>query len=1237
MRRLSSVGRSLIKQKWFVVLLIYAVLSVVILRDVLVSPGTIGLRHDWNIPPSPDLVGPMEWVYTWSPQSLGFEGYWVIPILDPLFYIKLGLGADIVTKAFLLVALTISGLAMYYLCRVAGLGAVPSFVAGFFYLLTPVTFNEIVAGHTFYLISYAFSPLVIAYFSKSVDGGKIKYRTLALTALLLTVACTHVVFLPMLLLLLFLLCFFLGDRRGILTRLETLVALLLMFVAVNAMWFLPLITFPGVLNQIIEQNILPPNLIDLQSPSLNDALRLGGYITEYFRLGLETSPALLGAWGFVSTALIILVFSSVVLKPREKWVWFFALIALLGVFLAKGTSPPLGEIATWFYTNVSYSQTFREVYHLMFIPALAYGVLLAFTVDGLVRLMKRRVSYLLASTSIVMIAMMAIALYSYPLFTGDLGGQIQTYSLSPAYSELSRDLAKEGDFRVLWLPIAQPMKIEGIEYPGMDPMTILPSKRSIGRNIHRGRLVQWVPGHTPRGYTQSWATSYTSFLASTLHQDRTGRAGQLAGILNTKYLILRNDFDSLLPEAVSSGRYPAFEAMWTEDNLRDALDHQEDLALKWTLNGENASIYENDRYLPHIYAADGALLVAGDLSTLISLSYAEQLVGSGQLPVIYASQLSSPEPTEIASAVLVREGDFLDLAIPFLSDSHCIDPGRYVRHDDPAEGWTRLSGWWWYDWDYSTALEDGALSWGRHVLTIPITADQSESYEVWVKVLFGERMPSMTLSIDGRVIGSIDLATATSGKGYRWINLASLPLDAGNHELSITSHYGENVIARLIVAPRNVFDEALEKVYALLAEKPVLFLMEPENFRGKETTVFDKRISEVDWSRIDVINTTFTRSVEDDTLVVTAHFDGPEIEDEFLAMWTPVAGVSLRENPYIGLTYWVDDSNVQVVEVCFTIDYTGDGEADITISGLPHELYERPAALERHEFVFNAYEIAKRVLPDKQFYNLVEIGILPHKIWFTDVSGNVADYSFYLDRVRVFGYGGGEVSDVPFGSSQGQVLRGMGTGTSSEDTISVPKDGKYSIWARASSLTNGSLNVEVGDTQLFATIGFEELTWHELGEAYLKRGTVPIRISADNGTEVDQLVVMGTDFLTGTGVVTVSYDTVNPTRYIVRVSTDRPMFIVFSENYHPAWKASTNGRALPHFMTNSFANGFYLSEIGDHTVVIEFEHQATYQAYVAISIASLAVLVALVMISSGPLLELIRRASRYLSLARSSR
>lgn len=80
----------------------------------------------------------------------------------------------------------------------------------------------------------------------------------------------------------------------------------------------------------------------------------------------------------------------------------------------------------------------------------------------------------------------------------------------------------------------------------------------------------------------------------------------------------------------------------------------------------------------------------------------------------------------------------------------------------------------------------------------------------------------------------------------------------------------------------------------------------------------------------------------------------------------------------------------------------------------------------------------------------------------------------------------------------------------------------------------------------------------------------------------------------------VSYEMISPTKYKVKIKTESPFVLVFSESYHPYWKAFTKEKwrkrfFLEHNKVNGFANGYMIDKVGDFTVWLEFTPQRFFK------------------------------------------
>lgn len=86
--------------------------------------------------------------------------------------------------------------------------------------------------------------------------------------------------------------------------------------------------------------------------------------------------------------------------------------------------------------------------------------------------------------------------------------------------------------------------------------------------------------------------------------------------------------------------------------------------------------------------------------------------------------------------------------------------------------------------------------------------------------------------------------------------------------------------------------------------------------------------------------------------------------------------------------------------------------------------------------------------------------------------------------------------------------------------------------------------------------------------------------------------------------VDISYEKVNPARYIIHVKNSSPFVLVFSELFNDAWQASYQDNAFEHFRTNFYANGWMIDETGEFDILVEYLPQRLLEAGEKISLAS---------------------------------
>ncbi len=78
----------------------------------------------------------------------------------------------------------------------------------------------------------------------------------------------------------------------------------------------------------------------------------------------------------------------------------------------------------------------------------------------------------------------------------------------------------------------------------------------------------------------------------------------------------------------------------------------------------------------------------------------------------------------------------------------------------------------------------------------------------------------------------------------------------------------------------------------------------------------------------------------------------------------------------------------------------------------------------------------------------------------------------------------------------------------------------------------------------------------------------------------------------------------SPTGHSVRVDCDAPCVLLFNESFHNDWVASIDGRPVPHFKVDDYANAYLIETPGSRLVEIRFEPQGWFSLAVVVSAAT---------------------------------
>lgn len=603
------------------VLLLFVLISLFLLWGTLFSSSYIGFNHDWAFPMQNGSLKIFcsESLFVWNEANTGSAI--VYPAENLLRYSLfpfsiLGLSGLVLIKAILLLVFTFSGYFMYSLLRNSfKLSYLPSLVSGFFYITTPVIFNKIAAGQIPYVIAYGLSPIILAFFIKYATTYETK--NLIIASLLLAFATIQVQFAIMLTLLFFLYAILIAKMKiGMLIK--TFSFMILLVSLVHMFWLLP-----GLISSSFGETLQGASSIEnLQTwgTSFVNAFRMVGYRSPHFEIALSNFSYRY-VWDIASLAIVFFSFGSLLIK-KSRITLFFAGISLVTLIFTTVTGP-FATVVFFLYSLFPIFNVFREVYHLAFLIAFSYSIMLAFFVQAIINSKKLR-SYL---KIVFVIVMLGVVIMNDPfIYSGNFSGQVQQYQLNDQnLSIINGYLRTDGDYRVLYLPMIQPFKYDNLTYNGIDPVIAYSTKPTIGNYIDSDFLTQIaVEFHLP-------SSNLTNILS----------------ILSVKYVFFRDDLQSMLPLYLNEGQLPIdngyynISSIWTNDNILKTLSNQQNLEL--LTNTENLIAFEDEDFLPHIYSATIPIAVDGNTDQLFTLLTSSAINNMDNKAIFLSEQLNQEQ------------------------------------------------------------------------------------------------------------------------------------------------------------------------------------------------------------------------------------------------------------------------------------------------------------------------------------------------------------------------------------------------------------------------------------------------------------------------------------------------------------------------------------------------------------------------------------------------------------------
>jgi len=602
------------------------------------------------------------------------------------------IGFSIVTlqQIFYYFTFTFSGISAYFLTtsllrdnkRVAGLAS------ALFYMMNPYSLSVIWSAHyTTLFFAYSSAPLFLALFIKGIMS-KHPGRYAIYVGLL------ELLFSPMfddpseasiiLLLIpaLFLLCYIIiqrKDKTKILSAFRFCLYFIVVSVVINFWWILPAI-YLGYTRFVLSTGAYSSADVLIGgsvSSTIWNSIRLLGF---YFIWG-KWYPVSIYAWAetyssaafvFLSILIPITAFAALTLNTRDKFCLFFALLSVLGLFLAKGVAEPLGNINLWLFQNVPLAVAFRTQFvRFGLVIVLGFTFLIGVTVGELWKrfrqtqftsqhkikprksLFKRKAPLKVVVLVSILLALTAgFVIYNYPFWNGDViypgskylpSARIQVPSY---YTDAGNYInGQPGDFRIMDIP----PRLQGTSayawehgYIASDPIDeYYIHKPLIGVGSFSDIELQLFNMLSSAEVPQSFAKTLA--------------------LMNCKYLLVHKDFNSSLINA--PGINDTFNGFYLEKTFGQ-LD-----------------LYRNEYWTPlQLYSTSNAILVQGNFSDMFPiLEEANYTVGDNLL--LLSNQLDAQQISALPMNTVFVQNQTNNTSITYEE----INPTQYTVHVNSSQ------------------------------------------------------------------------------------------------------------------------------------------------------------------------------------------------------------------------------------------------------------------------------------------------------------------------------------------------------------------------------------------------------------------------------------------------------------------------------------------------------------------------------------------------------------------------
>lgn len=367
-------------------------------------------------------------------------------------------------------------------------------LAPFIFLTNTYALMIVGGGQMGVAIAYSLAPLVLGMFIKHIDNlvlssQNIKYQIsnikhFLVTGLVLALQMmfdpriTYITFIPIFLYFIFTFVFTDNKRKVILNSLILIVPLLFS-VILNSFWIVSLLRYG-----------LPPQDIAKMSALGFKFLSFADLSHTISMLHPNWPENIFGKVYFMKSEFVLLpvvAYSSLLFlrnktlknanqNAEKRRILFFALLGLVGTFLAKGSNPPFAFINEFFFSHFLGMSMFRDPTKFYLLIVLSYSILIPFSLEKISQVLVENRKFKIANFYFKFKIYYVLLLFTvyYLLFLirpgmmGELGGTFKARDVPKEYIQLKDFLIKQNSpFKTLWFPERQRFGFRSTSHPAI--------------------------------------------------------------------------------------------------------------------------------------------------------------------------------------------------------------------------------------------------------------------------------------------------------------------------------------------------------------------------------------------------------------------------------------------------------------------------------------------------------------------------------------------------------------------------------------------------------------------------------------------------------------------------------------------------------------------------------------------------------------------------------------------------